>query len=154
MLDKLLESNMEFISTVDKKWLKYISINLCDTIHHITQYLKTNLLKILFIRLTASNFAHLNKTWQTILTFISSFSTLYLSTCKNLIYLTKKTLHIVDKYWEIHFELHPIYSQNSDSSKIKIKGIVSSQFLISDLPIFETSWLLKIIVIKIPILNS
>ncbi len=60
-MDKLLRSYMLFISTMDKKWLDYISTNRYDTIHYIIQYLKTDLLKILHTRLNTNNMAHSNK---------------------------------------------------------------------------------------------
>lgn len=61
ILDKLPEFYTLFISAINKKWLEYISVNLCDIIHYITQYLKADPLKILYTRLNASNLIHLNK---------------------------------------------------------------------------------------------
>lgn len=50
MLNKLPESYTSFVSAMNKEWLEYTSTNLRNTIPHITQYLKTDLLKILNVR--------------------------------------------------------------------------------------------------------
>ncbi len=139
MLDKLPESYTPFISAMDKEWLDYTSANIHNTIHHITRYLKTNLPKILYARLNTSNMAHSNKRRQIESTSILSPPTSSLSTCKNPICLSKKSQHIVDKYWELHPELHLTRRQNPDSSEIKIKGTASIRPPPSDIPTFETS---------------
>lgn len=43
------------MSAIDKKCMEFTSANLYNIIYHISQYLKSNSLKILYIRLNSNN---------------------------------------------------------------------------------------------------
>lgn len=135
---------MLFILAMDKEWLDYIFASLHDTIHHIIWYLKINPLKIMHARWNASNQAYPNKQRLVALASTSS-STLSLSPCKNLIYLTKKSWYTIYKCWKSYLELRSIRQQNPDSSDIKIKDLALTRLPPFDIHTFETSWLPKIL---------